>query len=119
MSTEKVEISTFTEVVEMSSNRLIWVPLFSLSSYSIFCSLLLFSTVDRRLMSYTGPYCLDLKAEIICNRIIACFMIRLSFEGEQQLEMKNDLHFDLMPEWKLKLAKWLARSKHNSYVLSF
>ena len=70
-------------------------------------------------MSYTGPYCLDLKAEIIYNRIIACFMIRLSFEGEQQLEMKNDLHFDLMPEWKLKLVKWLARSKHNSYVLSF
>lgn len=46
-------------------------------------------------------------------------MIRLSFEGEQQLEMKNDLRFDLIPEWKLKLAKWLARSKHNSYVLSF
>lgn len=46
-------------------------------------------------------------------------MIRLSFEGEQQLEMKSDLHFDLIPEWKLKLAKWLARSKHNSYVLSF
>lgn len=28
-------------------------------------------------------------------------MIRLSFEGEQQLEMKNDSHFDLIPEWKM------------------
>lgn len=35
MSTEKFEISTFTEVVEMSSNRLISVPLFHL----LFCFL--------------------------------------------------------------------------------
>lgn len=58
------------------------------TSYSIFCSLLLFLTVDRRLMSYTGPYVLILSAEIICNWIIGCFMIRLSFKGKQQREIK-------------------------------
>lgn len=41
-------------------------------------------------------------------------MIRLSFEGEQQLEMKNDSHFDLIPEWKM-----VGSIEAQQYVLSF